>query len=100
MRSAKIERFTQTRDCPPKDQLLSFRLAANPGESTSELVSHLEVCEVCDEAHSLPRSLTSPLPFISAEMPTHLCLLEEESRAKERRRITCPSDGRSVRLTS
>jgi hypothetical protein len=78
MSSGEVYRFVKTISCPSSEDLLSVHLAALPVESTSEIISHLVVCDFCvAEAHFLSRvqdkAVTSPLP----EMPTHLRLLAE-----------------------
>jgi len=68
MRSEKVDRFLKTKDCPPSEDLLSLTLAAFPIESTSEIISHLDVCDFCAaEAHFLSRfQATEPLWSITA----------------------------------
>jgi|SwirhirootsSR2_FD_contig_111_726689_length_1309_multi_2_in_0_out_0_2 hypothetical protein len=78
MRSEKVDRFLKTKDCPPSEDLLSLTLAAFPIESTSEIISHLDVCDFCAaEAHFLSRfQATEPLWSITA-IPPDIRLLAE-----------------------
>jgi hypothetical protein len=65
MRSEKVDRFLKTKDCPPSEDLLSF-LATFPFESTSEIISHLDVCDFVPPKHTFQsfkqQSLSGPLP--------------------------------------
>ena len=87
MSSAKVNRFEKTRDCLPSQQLLSLSLAGSTNESSSEVFSHLEVCDFCGaEAHFLSKFPVSLTPYVPVEMPPHLRLLAEA--------LLCKQDGR------
>ena len=76
MRSEKFDRFIKTRDCPPSEELLN--LAAFPCDGTSEIISHLEVCDFCAaEAHFLSKVQATELPCHVTEIPPDLRLLAE-----------------------
>ena len=83
MRSEKVDRFLKTKDCPPSEDLLSF-LATFPFESTSEIISHLDVCDFCAaEAHFLSRfQATEPLWSITATPPDIRLLAESLLRKR------------------
>jgi len=78
MSSGQVYRFVKTMSCPSSEDLLSLHLTVLPVESTSEIISHLDVCDFCAvETHFLSQAqetaVISPLP----EMPPPLRLLAE-----------------------
>ena len=77
MRSEKVDSFLKTKDCPSSEDLLSF-LAAFPLESTSEIISHLDVCDFCAaEAHFLSKSQATEPSCSITDIPHDLRLLAE-----------------------
>ena len=78
MRSEKVDRFLKTKDCPPSEDLLSLTLAAFPIKSTSEIISHLDVCDFCAaETHFLSKFQATELSCSITDIPPDLRLLAE-----------------------
>jgi coenzyme F420-reducing hydrogenase gamma subunit len=78
MRLEKVDSFLKTKDCPPSEDLLSLTLAACLIESTSEIISHLDVCDFCAaEAHFLSKFQATELSCSINDIPPDLRLLAE-----------------------
>ena len=78
MSPGQVYRFVKTRGCPSSEDLLSLSLAELPVESTSEIISHLAVCDFCAaEAHFLSQVQATAVTYPPAEMPPHLRFLAE-----------------------
>ena len=86
MSPGQVYRFAKVQGCPSSEDLLSQNLAELPAESTSEIFSHLNVCDFCAaEAHFFSRVQVTAAAYTHAKIPPHLRLLAESLLGKRAR---------------